>query len=374
MGPVAAGFGDDGAAELSQQLRDGDGDQPEDAGVFVAGPLEGGGHSEEDIGEQADRGPAVPGGPGGDLAAVQPADLLGLLVVFLYFPSGDRDGYQLCQRDRARAPAQVIADGAGVAVPPEQQERVPVVLLAVGGVVGQDPDHGPVVVFGAFRGRAGAHPLPHGRFHQVRGGFNGQAAAGGQGHRVVGPDRQDVAGAACADALSQVTASVDFVAGDEPGADSLVVRVLQQVARELRFRLECDLVGNSGQFAALLVGGPAFRQVQGPADQGVPGRGRPGEGDRDLAHRGSADGAAVLVRCPGAAVRGLLVGGLVHDQYRVRSVLACGKTADGPACGGVQHPLLVAAGAGQQVLHPVRAGVPGRLGKRPAVAVLELGQ
>ena len=83
VGPVAAGFGDDGAAELSQQLRDGDGDQPEDAGVFVAGPLEGGGHSEEDIGEQADRGPAVPGGPGGDLAAVQPADLLGLLVVFL---------------------------------------------------------------------------------------------------------------------------------------------------------------------------------------------------------------------------------------------------------------------------------------------------
>ena len=292
----------------------------------------------------------------------------------LYFPSGDRDGDQLRQRDRARAPAQVIADGAGVAVPPEQQERVPAVLLAVGGVVGQDPDHGPVVVFGAFRGRAGAHPLPHGRFHQVRGGFHGQAAAGGQGHRVVGPDREDVAGAACADALSQVTATVDFVAGDEPGADSLVVRVLQQVARELRFRLERDLVGNSGQLAALLVGGPAFRQVQGPADQGVPGRGGPGEGDRDLAHRGSADGAAVLVRCPGAAVRGLHVGGLVYDQYRVRSVLACGKTADGPACGGVQHPLLVAAGAGQQVLHPVRAGVPGRLGKRPAVAVLELGQ
>jgi hypothetical protein len=75
--------------------------------------------------------------------------------------------------------------------------------------------------------------------------------------------------AACADALSQVTAAVDFVAGDEPGADSLVVRVLQQVARELRFRLERDLVGNSGQFAALLVGGPAFRQVQGPADQGA---------------------------------------------------------------------------------------------------------
>ena len=29
VGPVAAGRGDDGAAELSQQLRDGDGDQPD---------------------------------------------------------------------------------------------------------------------------------------------------------------------------------------------------------------------------------------------------------------------------------------------------------------------------------------------------------
>jgi hypothetical protein len=40
------------------------------------------------------------------------------------------------------------------------------------------------------------------------------------------------------------------------------MRVLQQVARELRVRLQRDLVGNSGQFAALLVGGPALRQVQ----------------------------------------------------------------------------------------------------------------
>ena len=83
MGLVAAGLGDDGSAEMSEQFRDGDGDQPEFAGAAVAGPLQGGGHGEEGVGEQADRGPAVPGGPGGDLAAVQPADLLGLLVVFL---------------------------------------------------------------------------------------------------------------------------------------------------------------------------------------------------------------------------------------------------------------------------------------------------
>jgi len=123
--------------------------------------------------------------------------------------------------------------------------------------------------------------------------------ARGQGHCAAGADCQDVAGSAFPDALAQVTAAVDFVAGDEPGPDAEVVRVLQQAARELGLGLEDNLVRDSGQLAALFVGGPAFGQVQGPADQGVPGRGRPGEGDRDLAHRGSADGAAVLVRCPG---------------------------------------------------------------------------
>jgi hypothetical protein len=66
---VAAGFGDDGAAKLSEQLRYGNGDQFEHARAAVRGALAGGGHGEERAGEQADRRPAVPGGPGGDLAA-----------------------------------------------------------------------------------------------------------------------------------------------------------------------------------------------------------------------------------------------------------------------------------------------------------------
>jgi hypothetical protein len=98
--PVAPGFGDDGAAELSQQLRYGDGNQFEYAGAAVRGALPGGGHGEVRAGEQADRGPAVPGGPGGDLAAVEPADLLGQLMIFLDSPSRDRGGDQFRQRDR----------------------------------------------------------------------------------------------------------------------------------------------------------------------------------------------------------------------------------------------------------------------------------
>jgi hypothetical protein len=87
VGLVAAGLGDDGAAELSQQLRNGDGDEPGcGGGAAVEGALAGGGHGEEGVGEQADRGPAVPGGPGGDLAAVEPGDLLAQLVIFLSQP------------------------------------------------------------------------------------------------------------------------------------------------------------------------------------------------------------------------------------------------------------------------------------------------
>ncbi len=57
---VAAGVGDYGAAELPEQLGDGDGDQlGEDAGCGVEGALAGGGDGEEGEGEQADRGPAV---------------------------------------------------------------------------------------------------------------------------------------------------------------------------------------------------------------------------------------------------------------------------------------------------------------------------
>ena len=45
-----------------------------------------------------------------------------------------------------------------------------------------------------------------------------------------------------------------------------------------------------------------------------------------------------------------------------------------PACGGIQQLPLINAGAGQQVLHPVRPRVPGGLGQRPAVVILQLRQ
>jgi site-specific DNA recombinase len=288
-------------------------------------------------------------------------------------PPGDGHLDQLRQRHRARGPAQVAAHGAGIAVAAEQQHGVPG-GLPLRGVVRGDLDHCPVVVPGALGRRAGPHPLPHSGSGQAGGCFHGEAPAGGQGHHVVGADGHDVTGAALADALAQVKTAVDLVAGGEPGPDAPVVGVLQQVAGELGLRGEHDLVRHSGEPAALLVGGPVRGQVQGPADQGVPGRGRAGQGDRDLAHRDAADGAAVLAGRAGAVRRRLLVSGLVDDQHHVVLVLACGQVRGRPVRSGIQQLPLINAGAGQQVLHPVRARVPGGLGQRPAVVILQLRQ
>src|SRR5207247_7958418 len=125
-----------------------------------------------------------------------------------------------------------------------------------------------------------------------------------------------------------------------------------------------------GQFAALVVGGPVRGQVQGTADQRVPGRGGAGEGDRDLAQGDAAQGAAVLAGRARAVSGGLRVGGLVHDQHHVVLVPARGQVRDRPVRGRVQQLLLIAAGTGQQVLHPARGRVPGRLGQGPAVVIL----
>ena len=130
-----------------------------------------------------------------------------------------------------------------------------------------------MIVPGPLGGRAGAHPLPHAGPDQAGGCCPGDAAAGGQRHRVIGADRQHVAGAAFADAAAQVKAAVHLVAGDEGGADAAIVGLLQQIAGQLRLRREQDLFGDPGQLAALLVGRPGPRAGTGP---GRAARARPG--------------------------------------------------------------------------------------------------
>jgi len=82
--------------------------------------LQGDGDREVEVGEQADRGPAVPGLPADDLPGVQAGALLAELVILFDPPSGRCGGDQLGQRDRPGRPVSVAHDlremcaGAGI--------------------------------------------------------------------------------------------------------------------------------------------------------------------------------------------------------------------------------------------------------------------
>jgi hypothetical protein len=81
--PVSPRWRDDGVAQEPQQFRDGDRDQSVvwvRTGLVLA--LQGDGDGEVDVGEQADRGPGVPGLPAEDLSGVQAGALLGELMIF----------------------------------------------------------------------------------------------------------------------------------------------------------------------------------------------------------------------------------------------------------------------------------------------------
>jgi hypothetical protein len=109
-------------------------------------------------------------------------------------------------------------------------------------------------------------------------------------------------------------------------------------------------------------------RVQGPADQRMPAAAGIGHGDRHLAQRDPARGAAVLAGCASAVSGGLLTGGLVHDQHRIPVI----EIPRRPRRRDVQHLLVVPDRTGQQVLQPVRPAMPGRLGDGPAVAIVQL--
>ena len=169
---------------------------------------------------------------------------------------------------------------------------------------------------------------------------------------------------------AQLTAAVHLIAGHEGGADPQGVRAVQQGAGQLRLGGEHHLLRDAGQLAVLLIGGARLGQVQSPADQRVPAAGGIGQGDRHLAQRDTAHGAAVLAGRAGAVGGGLLIGGFVHDQHRVPVIEVTGR----PRRRDVQDLLVVPDRTGQQVLQPVRPAMPDRLGDRPAVVIVQFHQ
>ena len=154
---------------------------------------------------------------------------------------------------------------------------------------------------------------------------------------MIGADRQHIAHFALVDAPAQLTAAVDFIAGYEGGADPQAVRAVQQGIGQLRLGGEHHLLRDAGQLAVLLISGAAFGQVQSPADQRMPAAGGIGQGDRHLAQRNTAHGAAVLAGRAGRVRRRLLIGRLIHDQHPIPVVEMPGR----PASRDVQHLLVV---------------------------------
>jgi site-specific DNA recombinase len=226
-------------------------------------------------------------------------------------PPGRCDGDQPGQRDRPGCPAPVERQLAGIAVPPGQEHAVPVIVPA-GCIVAGHLEHRPVVVPGALGPGPGPHPVPGAGGNHAGSGGRGHGAARAGRRDVVGADRQHIAHSALADAAAQLTAAIDFIAGHEGGADPESVRAVQQAASQLRLGGEHHLLRDAGQLAVFLISGARLGQVQRPADQRMPAAAGIGQGDRHLAQRDAAHGAAVLAGRADRIVRGLLIGGLVH--------------------------------------------------------------
>jgi hypothetical protein len=244
------------------------------------------------------------------------------------------------------------------------------ILVLFGRVVAGHLNHGPVVVPGALGPLPGAHPVP-GAGGDHADGFgcrHGAARPGCQG--VVGADCHHIAHPAPADTAAQFPAAVHLIASHEGGADPARVRAVQQPISYLRLAGEHHLLWDAGQLAVLLIGGARLGQVQGPADQRMPAAGGIGQGDRHLAQRDTAHGAAVLAGGASGVGRGFLVGGLIHDQHRIPVI----EVADRPVRRDVKHLLVVPDRTRQQMLQPVRPAMPGRLGDRPAVVIFQLHQ
>ena len=132
--------------------------------------------------------------------------------------------------------------------------------------------------------------------------------------------------------------------------------------------------GTPASSAALLVGGPVRGQVQGPCHQGVPGRGGAGDGD-DLAHRRHPPTVPLYWRAL-ALAQSAVTPSAVSSTISTTSLSSwpAVRRAGCPVRGGVENPLLIAAGPGQQVLHPVRPRVPCSLRQRPAVVIIQFRQ
>ena len=73
---------------------------------------------------------------------------------------------------------------------------------------------------------------------------------------------------------------------------------------------------------------------------------------------------------PAAVARGLLIGRFIHDQHPIPVI----EVTDRPRRRDVRKELFVPDRTRQKMLQPVRPAMPGRLGDRPAIMIVQLHQ
>ena len=212
-------------------------------------------------------------------------------------------------------------------------------VVALGGVIGRDLDHCPVVVPGALGGRAGAHPLPHSGFDRLAAVFTvrrrpeARSPYSWSGRPGRSRCRVPVAPA-------QVKASVHLVAGDVCGA------LPRSLACCSRWPASCGFVAYMTSSRT-----PASSRRSSSAAQSARSRYLPiRRARRDAQVRVTAtctSRSRRRCRCtgcrPGAVRRRLLVSGLVDDQHHVIFVLTCSQLRGRPVRGGIQQLPLIAA-------------------------------
>ncbi len=188
---------------------------------------------------------------------------------------------------------------------------------------------------------------------------------------VVAGDRQHVAGPSGLQFGPQPgTVAVDLIAGHPRRRHPGVQCQADHGRGQLGLGRKANLLGHASRPHTVGIVGPRPGQVQLPVNHRVPGVGGIHQVDRDL---GVSTRPAVPVywRCtPTVRVPFFRSPVSSDDQGR----LGVAKAVDHVVADIVADLVLLPYRPGQQVLHPVRVGVAGVLGDRPAVLSWQLGQ
>ncbi|QUQ63912.1 hypothetical protein JJ691_16290 [Kutzneria sp. CA-103260] len=184
-------------------------------------------------------------------------------------------------------------------------------------------------------------------------------------------DRQDVADPGVDQVRPQPrVVAVDLITGGPPGRHTGRQRRCDHPPGQYWLGRELHLSRDPGRPHPGRVSRPALGQVEGPVDECVAASRGVGQVDRDLAVLDPPRGAGVLPLHPDRVAALLQVARLVKDRHPVGITEVFHDVV--PQV--IPDSLGVPAGPAQQVLHPVRAGLTGVLGNRPARRAAQPGQ